>query len=276
MRVRKWSIGCSLALILASAHLPAQRADPVLDRVGDWVYEFVEQFANVVAEEDYVPNKVYQSARLRSDYLLVRYPGSEASWLTFRDVVAVNGSSLRNQPERLAKLFIEPRASAIAQANAITKHSVQYISPLADPLLGIAMLQRQYQPRFQYTIGNLDHGLGAGVRRIKFEERATPTILRQRDGRDLPTHGTAWAVEATGRIVRTELQIGNPGRYARTVILTTTFKLDEALGAYVPATMQESFTLRDGAGVRGTAYYSRFRRFAVRTSESLKVPKPDP
>ena len=276
MRVRRWTLGCGVALILTTAHLPAQRADTVLDRVGDWVHEFVEQFANVVAEEDYVPNKVYQSARLRSDYLLVRYPGSGASWLTFRDVVAVNGSSLRNQPERLARLFVEPRESAVAQANAITKHSARYISPLTDPLLGIAVLQRHYQPRFRYTIGDLDQGIGAGVRRIKFEEHATPTILRQSDGHDLPTHGTAWVVEATGRIVRTELHVGVAGRFARTVILTTTFKKDEALDAYVPATMQEGFTLRDAAGVKGTAYYSRFRRFAVRTSESIDVPKPDP
>jgi hypothetical protein len=274
MQARNWSIGCSLALILASAHLAAQRADTLTDRVGDWVHEFVEQFANVVAEEDYVPNKVYQSPRLRSDYLLVRYPGSGASWLTFRDVVAVNGSSLRNQPQRLARLFIEPSESAVAQANAITKHSAQYISPLTDPLLGIAVLQRQYQPRFRYTIGDLDHGLGAGVRRIKFEERATPTILRQSGDRDLPVSGTAWVVEATGRIVRTELQIGTPGRYARTVILTTTFTMDEALRAYVPATMQEGFTLRDSVGVKGTAYYSHFRRFTVRTSEAIDVPKP--
>ena len=100
------------------------------------------------------------------------------------------------------------------------------------------------------------------------------TILRQSNGHDLPTHGTAWAVEGTGRIVRTELHIGEAGRYARTVILTTTFTMDEALKAYVPATMQEGFTLRDAAGVKGTAYYSRFRRFTVSTRETIDVPKP--
>jgi hypothetical protein len=136
------------------------------------------------------------------------------------------------------------------------------------------VLQRQYQPRFSYTLGDLDRGLGPGIRRIRFEERATPTILRQGDGHDLPTHGTAWAVERTGRIVRTELHIGVAGRLARTVVLTTTFTMDEALGAYVPATMQEGFTLRDAAGVRGTAYYTRFRRFTVRTTEAIDVPKP--
>ena len=50
--------------------------------------------------------------------------------------------------------------------------------------------------------------------------------------------------------------------------------MDEALKAYVPATMQEGFTLRDTSGVKGMAYYSRFRRFAVRTRETIDVPKP--
>jgi len=274
MHVRSLCLACSLALILIATPVRAQRADDLMDRVGDWVHEFVEQFSNVVAEEEYVPNRVYQSPRLRSDYLLVRYPGSSSNWQTFRDVVAVNGSSLRNQPERLSRLFVEPFESAMAQANAITKHSAEYISPLSDPLLGITVLQRQYRPRFRYTLGDRDEGMGVGVRRIKFEERATPTILRQSDGHDLPTHGTAWAVEGTGRIVRTEFHIGVAGRYARTMILTTTFAMDEALGAYVPETMQEGYTLRDAAGVKGTAYYSRFRRFAVRTQETIDVPKP--
>jgi hypothetical protein len=273
MQARNICLVCSLSLMLSTDHLRAQRAGELMDRVGDWVHDFVEQFANVVAEEEYVPRLRSLGPRLRSDYMLVRYPGSAGNWLSFRDVVAVDGASLRNQPERLTKLFLEPFESAVEQANAITKHSARYISPLSDPLFGIAVLQRRYQPRFRYAVGDLDQGAGPGVRRITFEETARPTIFRGGNG-DLPTHGMAWAVEATGRIVRTELHIGVAGQLSRSVILTTTFRMDEALGAYVPATMQEGVTLRDAADVKGTAYYSRFRRFAVRTSEAIEVPKP--
>jgi hypothetical protein len=83
MHVRSLCLACSLALILIATPVRAQRADDLMDQVGEWVHEFVEQFANVVAEEDYVPNQVYQSPRLRSDYLLVRYPGSSSTWQTF-------------------------------------------------------------------------------------------------------------------------------------------------------------------------------------------------
>jgi hypothetical protein len=260
--------------MVAAVPARAQSQRELMARVGNWVHDFVDQFANVVAEEEYVPAARALGSRLRSDYLLVRYPGSTRTWQTFRDVIAVDGVSLRNQPERLTRLFLQPFESAVEQANAVTKHSARYISPLNDPLLGVAVLQRQYQSRFKYTPGELDRGIGAGVRRIRFEETATPTILQQGDGHDLPTHGTAWAVEASGRIVRTEIHIGVAGRNGRTTILTTTFTKDETLDVYVPATMQEGYTLRDGAGVKGTAYYSRFRRFSVSTAEKIEAPSP--
>jgi hypothetical protein len=262
-----------VALILASATSHAQRADEVMSRVGDWVHTFVEQFANVVAEEEFVPRIRSVGPRLRSDYLLVRYPGSAESWLSFRDVVAVDGTSLRNQHGRLIELFLEPFDSAVEQANAITKHSARYISPLSDPLFGIAVLQRRYQPRFRYTIGEPDRGAGPGVRRITFEEMARPTVFR--DGtKDLPAQGTAWAVEATGRIVRTEIHIGVAGQRSRTAVLTTAFKRDDALQTDVPSTMVIGYTQGNDAVVNGTAYYTRFRRFSVRTTEAITVPKP--
>jgi hypothetical protein len=273
MQARSVCLVCSLSLTLATAPVRAQTPGELMDRVGDWVHGFVEQFANVVAEEEYVPRIRSLGPRLRSDYLLVRYPGATGTWLSFRDVVTVDGISLRNQPARLAKLFLEPFDDAVAHANAITKHSARYISPMCDPLIGIAVLQRGYQSRFRYSVGDLDQKVGPGVRRIAFDETARPTIFRDGD-RDLPAHGTAWAVEATGRIVRTELHIGVAGRLARTVALTTAFKKDDALQIDVPATMVEGYTLRDSAAVKGTAYYTKFRRFTVRTTEAVIDPKP--
>jgi hypothetical protein len=44
-----------VALVLVSASPRAQQANELLRRVGDWVQLFVEQCANVVAEEEYVP-----------------------------------------------------------------------------------------------------------------------------------------------------------------------------------------------------------------------------
>jgi hypothetical protein len=271
--VRAYPLACIVALSLSTASSLAQSDGELLHRVGNWVQMFVEQFANVVAEEEYVPAIRRLGSRLRSDYLLVRQPGSVGNWRTFRDVVAVDGNSLQDQPERLSKLFMQPFDSAIEQANAIATHSARYISPYADPLIGIVVLQHRYQPRFRHVVGELDRGIGPGVRRITFEETARPAIFR--DGKsDLPTHGTVWVLEATGRIVRTEVHIGVVGRLSRTTVLTTSFKKDDALQIDVPATMVEGQTEGSNASLKGTAYYTRFRRFSVRTTERVDLPRP--
>jgi hypothetical protein len=133
--------------------------------------------------------------------------------------------------------------------------------------------RRRYQPRFTYTLGELDHGLGPGIRRIKFEETIAPTILRTDSDRDLPTRGTVWVVEATGRVVRTEIQIGEVRDRLRAIALSTSFKQDEALHIYVPAA--DGYMMKETSTIKGTAYCTRFRRFTVRTVETIDVPKPN-
>lgn len=257
-----------MALILATASPRAQSADEVLRRVGDWVQSFVQQFANVVGEEEYVPISLYNRSRLRSEYLLVQYPGSDGRWLTFRDVVAVNGRSLGNQPERLAKLFLEPFDNAVRHADAIKLHSAQYLSPLSDPLLGLVLLQHRYRQRFRYALGDAERRRDGTIRRIRFEETAAPTILR-RDGDDLPTRGSAWIDDASGRVLRTEVEIGRLDRERS--LLETSFGVDRALGIDAPAVMTESWVSGAGTGVVARAYYQRFRRFSVRTTERLDI-----
>jgi hypothetical protein len=266
-------LACSLALSAGTPAAQPRTIDDLMFRVGDYVHRFVDRFSNVVAEEEYERNKVLtrgQVERIRSDYLLVRHPGGARSWLTFRDVLSVNGRAVDNHQERIIKLFVQPFESAIQQANAITRYGARYISPLSDPLLGIAFLQHQYQPHFRYTLGDRDDRVGLGVRRIKFEETIVPTILRGDGNRDLPTRGTAWVVEQNGRVVRTELEVGS----ARSIpIVTTTFTFDDTLQIDVPATMQDSVVSRSSTLNRGVAYYSHFRRFTVRTEERIDAPR---
>jgi hypothetical protein len=51
--------------------------------------------------------------------------------------------------------------------------------------------------------------------------------------RDLVTHGSAWVVESTGRVVKTDIEVGEFDVTPK-VTLTTTFKFDEALQIDVP------------------------------------------
>jgi hypothetical protein len=267
MRVRAACVLVALTLLAARPSAQQPSIDALMERVAVYVHRFVDQFSNVVADEQFVPDRIVGTRqRLRSDYLLVRYPGSDSTFLTFRDVVEANGIAVGDQQGQLSTLFLQQFESAVQQANAITRHSAKYLSPLSDPLLGIALLQRGYQPRFRYTLGDMEVSLGPGVRRIRFDETRSPTILRRSNpDRDLVTHGAAWVVESTGRVVKTELEVG----IGRTV--TTTFRVDEALQIDVPAQMHESYR-NQGMLVRGMATYTRFRRFAVRTEEAIESP----
>jgi hypothetical protein len=269
MATRVCCLVCGALLSLtASAQSPS--VEELMPRVGAYVRDFVDQFSNVVAEERYEPDPAHRGRqRLRSDYLLVRKPGNDRNFMTFRDVVEVNGRAVGNRNERLAKLFVQPFESAIEQANAITAHSADYIFTASDPLLVMVFLQREYQPRFRFTLDQLDPALGPDVRGVRFLETTSPTILQQPDGQDIVTRGAVWVSEQTGRVVRTELQMG---REPSTTTITTVFGRDESLRIDVPAEMHETYFPPRGAFVRGVARYSNFRRFAVTTNEKIDSP----
>lgn len=97
----------------------------------------------------------------------------------------------------------------------------------------------------------------------------TPTLLRGSSNVNIPTGGRIWMDERTGRVVKTELEVGQERLPVRVV---TTFAFDEGLGTHVPAEMRDWYP--DGQGeIRGVATCGRFRRFQVRTSEEIGKPE---
>jgi hypothetical protein len=78
----------------------------------------------------------------------------------------------------------------------------------------------------------------------------------------------AWVSEATGEIYKTELQSGFGGRAE---ITTTTFAPDPGLKLRVPVEMRDEVP-RGNDDFIGTAKYSKFRRFEVRTESAVDVP----
>jgi hypothetical protein len=269
MAVRVCCLVCGV--VLGLTRLPAQSPDidALMQRVGVYVHGFIDQFSNVVAEERYEPDRVRRgNGRLRSDFLLVRKPGSERQFLTFRDVVEVNGQTVRNREEALSKLFVQPFESAVARANAITAHSADHMFPGSDPLLVMVFLQPGYQPRFTFIGDEVDPRLGPDIRRVVFEETTTPTMLRQAKDRDLPARGAIWVSERTGKVMKTELLLGsNP-----TTTIATIFGRDEPLGIDVPVLLEQTYYRKPDDVVKGIARYSNFRRFSVSTAETIDSP----
>ena len=267
-----------LALWVAFSWPAAGRAqapwlDTLLQQTSNYISTFVDGLSNVVAEEEYLQQ--YRNAaprrRLRSDFLLVRYPGQDRLMLTFRDVLEVNGRPVVDQQERLLKLFLEPFADAVRRAGEIQRDGLRHSltdrgARLADPLYAIAFLQGAYQENFVFTLGGYDRGMGSDVREVRFVRK------------DLPPRGvgeelTAWIEEGTGRVRRTQVRAG---RGANSRLMLTTFARDEALAIDVPVEMRDLIPVANGDEFTGTATYRNFRRFQVRASEAIETPAPSP
>ena len=86
---------------------------------------------------------------------------------------------------------------------------------------------------------------------------------------DLMAHGRVWIEQATGRVLKTELQVEQPAIRA---VVTTTFRVEEKSGIAVPLEMREQYVLGNGNRVNTVATYGRFRRFDVSATEDIRTP----
>ncbi len=267
---------CVLVLVAGCAlRVEAQPSHPELvERASGYVSRFLTAFSNVVADEHYEQEATSPRRRrtLRSDLLLVRYPGASA-WHVFRDVCEVDGRAVAGAREgRLAALFLRPAEQALPKAQEIAaagaRHNIDDIGTLNNPLLALAFLQRDYRERFRFTLAALEPDLGPTIRTVQFEEVRVPTLLRLGGNKDMPARGRVWIDETNGRVLKTELRVGQRD-FAHSSMtwrppstITTTFGLDEVLGIDVPLEMRDHYAL-ESVEVRGVATYARFRRFPV-------------
>ena len=273
-------------LAVSAASVGAQPATPLatlLDRASSYVQSYMQTFSTMVAEERYVQDShpmadvdllsggpargPAQHVELRSDYLFVS-TGAASAWLTFRDVYSVNGRPVRDREERLARLFVGPAPDALDQAGRISSDGYRYNvgskeRTVANPLLTLGFLQREYRDRFEYRLAGIDTSLGADVWIIKFKERVRPTLLRTTDNRNVVSMGRFWIDGASGRVLQTELETSTSDR------VMTTFTYDERLQMDVPSEMRD-IAWSNRTPVTGTATYTNFRRFGVSTDEKFR------
>jgi formylglycine-generating enzyme required for sulfatase activity len=284
------------AAAFAQSQVPERAPlEALLTRAAWYLDYFVDQFENVVAEETYIqdasvmmpifnpagrgaPSSAPDTSRarhrdLKSDFLLVKSPATP-DLVPFRDVLEVDGRPVRDRDERLAKLFINPSTDAMAHAERVRDEGARYNlgnmrSTIGNPMLALGILQLTYQPRFHFALGKEDKSVGAGVWIVEYKEEAPPAMIRGEAGGDLFSHGRLWVERATGRVMKTELQVEQPTVRA---IVTTTFRYDDRFGIAVPMEMRERYTIGTGNRVNMVATYGRFRRFSVSAEEDVRVP----
>lgn len=246
-------------LLVATVRGADSKPSELQQRTATYVSEFVAAIANVVGQEDFTG----KDKKVTSDLLLVSYPGSSIDLLLFRDVVSVNGATLPNRQQHLLDLFQANFDSAVGRANQISSDSSQYVPPVLNPLYGIAFLQPRYQSHFKMDERSADPQWPRHTKVLTFTETTKPTLLRAGLMReiDVPTRGTAWVEETTGRVLQTELQIRHPDGVTT---IKTTFSMDARLQLMVPATMQAQKP-------EGRATYSNFRRFIIQVNEAIQA-----
>lgn len=254
----------------------------IVDLAGDYVERFIDALSKVVAEERYSQEaeRPRRKRTLRSDFMVARDPGAKR-WYTFREVLEVDGKPVPEAREgRLARLMADPSADTLRKAQEIAvaglRYNVENIGTVNNPLLAMSFLQAEYSHRFRFTVGGREKKLGPAVRKVSFEEVRIPTVLTVAGNRDLPAYGVMWIDEGTGRILKTELRLGEKPAvstghtssslgWAPPTTIVTTFGFDEALGIDVPLEMRDRYPFQRNE-IKGVATYGSFRRLPGRRS----------
>jgi hypothetical protein len=251
---------------------PAMRArgiaiTPQLQKLAaNYVAGVVNGLRHIVAQEDFALRR--PDRRVTSDMLLVGYPGTRRDLIFYRDVSRLNGKPIDGRAQRAVDLFLTDTDRFNERARQIMLDGDVYVPSAFNPIFVLAFLQPGYQARFQFTVDDAGKDWPPEVKAVTFVEVGRPTLLRGGTFRDIdvPTRGTAWIEEATGRIVQTELEMGR-GRSAPTMV--TKFGVDDELQVTVPIEMRTR-------NPEGIATYTNFRRFSVGTEAHIPLPQSAP
>jgi len=254
-----------------------------LARLYAYAEGYERQYSALVAEEAYRQSTPNTTVRMRSDLLLVR-PERSNLWLAFRDVFEVNGRPVRDRDQRLQRLFLDPSLEAHARLNAIVEDSSRYNIGAVErtvnvPLYPLVFLRPVNRFRLDVELAGREEAEGVPVWRLRYVEQARPTIVTDLEGNDVPQSGWFLVDRMTGAIVESSMEARRGETTARILVR---YRRDPALGLWVPAEMRETYRYpqyQSRAGLisevflDGRATYSNFRRFQVKTEETIAVPK---
>jgi len=272
MRVALTAIAVVMAGFVAWPGVQAQESPDLttlMRKVGIYANWFIDRFSNVVSEEVYEQRFSVASRRrqLKSEFMLVGYPGNTRALMTFRDIREVDGKPVGDQNDRIARLFLEPFENAVRRAQEIHRDALRYSlenGRMMDPLTVIGYLQPNYVGNFRVSREGMAKNLGPFVREI--------TLTPKQSGKTPWKPARAWVAEDTGAVLKTELRSGFG---VRSEITTTTFAMDATLEMPVPVEMRDELP-RGRDDFIGVAKYSNFRRFTVRTDALVDVPPAKP
>jgi hypothetical protein len=263
-------------IVLACRPDPAAASNPLADllrRAGEYVRQFEHDFASVITDETYdQDDAVYvrdtpkrDHRRLRSEMLFMRLPGQGLSWLTARNVLEVDGAPVADSADRLERAIKGDRAGLLDRLRSVADEGARFNlgnirRNFNDPILPLLFLDREYQPRFKFRLGNEEEVDQVRAWKVSFKETGRPTLIREAIGRDLFTSGVLW-IRADGVVVGTELSAASEVT-GTSLVIRVDYRYDSKLTMWIPSRMVEHYRYPDAMEeVDCTATYSNPRRF---------------
>lgn len=268
--------------------LDGQRSslDRVLARASSFVIEYGQALSSVLAEERYTQRLVWrgnqvvlQERQLLSEIAFVRLPDS-TDWLSFRNVLAVDGQALPEAAGRLERVFQDSTNTRLSRAHAIAGESARYnLGPIAReinvPTTALHFVHPDFLSHCRFDKEREEDIAGERTWVIRFREREGGSLIKRADGRNLPAQGRLWIVPGDGRIVRTQLEVEGfvRGGGDSKATIQVQWRRDAELDLWVPRAMTELYEgpwrMMSGLNrlerydIDGTATYSNYRRFTV-------------
>lgn len=285
----RWQIAACGAFAALEIVVRAGQAAPnpaladVLQRAGQYIAEYEHAMTAVVAQEDYQQTLLLPAAALlngpasrslRSD-LLVLDAGARG-WVSFRDVYEVDGRPVRDHDQRLLELVSHFSPDSLDQVRRIAAEGARFnLSPrnvvlnnnINTPMTALLFLREANQPRSTFTLGKAESIDGVRVVQLSFAEQTKPRLIASRD--EAAAHGAFWVDPATGRIVRTQLEMATElSDQSVATRIVATYASVANIDVWVPVTMDETYNLVQSLQtLTGHAEYSHFRQFSVTVSD---------
>ena len=221
--------------------------------------------------------------QLLSDVLLVQMAGQQ--WQSFRDVAEVDGQAVRDRADRVQRLFLSNAADRAARFQEIALESARYNignlkRDLNLPTVALSLLRRANHPRFKFKRQKKDETIdGRLCRVLSYQETESPTLISTRNSGDVYIYGKVWIDQADGGVRRTELWFDRgTGFGGFRSCIRVDYGAFEGIAILVPLRMWEWYEGvnqlgrigGDLTGAQGLATYSKYRRFQVATSETVR------
>jgi len=238
----------------------------VLFRASRYVVAYQHELDGVAADEAYeqrtlnTSGEVTDTRTLTSSSVFVLVP-TDGIWRSFRQVLSVDGEAVRRRGPTLVDLLTDPPSDAQEEVERLDQDGAEHHLGEVDrrlqlPLLPLMFLDPLYRHRFNFEKVGEEQVDGRTLWQVRFVEQVRPTLIQSSSGNSY-AQGSLWIDTETGRVVRSELTMADVG-----TSVTATFQADPELGAWVPASVEESYQVRDGT-VEGVLRYSNFERLPV-------------